>query len=53
VQDVFNQNQPGLQQLTDLTRNNVVNPLLNQFQQSSPVAGQANNYYSDVCPAST
>lgn len=48
VQDVVGQNQPGLQQLTDLTRNQVVNPLLGKFQSSSPVAGQANNYYSDV-----
>lgn len=48
VQSVVNQNQPALQQLTDMTHNSVVNPLLSQFQQSSPVAGQANNYYSDV-----
>jgi hypothetical protein len=48
VQNVFNQNQPGLQQLTDLTRNNVVNPLLGKFNSSLGTAGQANNYYGDV-----
>jgi hypothetical protein len=48
VQSVVNQNQPALQQLTDMTHSQVVDPLLSQFQQSSPVAGQANNYYSDV-----
>jgi hypothetical protein len=45
---VFNQNQPGLQQLTDLTRNNVVNPLLGKFGSSLGTAGQANGYYGDV-----
>jgi hypothetical protein len=48
VQNVFNQNQPGLQQLTDLTRNNIVNPLLGKFNSSLGTAGQANGYYGDV-----
>lgn len=48
VQGVVNQNQPGLQQLTDLTRNQVVNPLLGKFQSSLGTAGQANGYNSDV-----
>jgi hypothetical protein len=48
VQGVFNQNQPGLQQLTDLTRNNVVNPLLDKFNASPGPANQASGYYSDV-----
>jgi hypothetical protein len=48
VNSVFNANQPGLQQLTDLTRNNVVNPALSQFQTSQGPANQASGYYSDV-----
>jgi hypothetical protein len=48
VQSVVNQNQPALQQLTDMTHNEVVNPLLGHYQHSSPVAGQADNFYSDV-----
>lgn len=48
VQSVFNQNQPGLQQLTDMTRNDVVNPLLGKFNASLGTAGQANSYNSDV-----
>jgi len=48
VQSVFNQNQPALQQLTDLTHNELVNPLLGKFQQSMGPAGQATGYYGDV-----
>ena len=48
VQSVFNANQPGLQQLTDLTRGSVVTPLLGKFNQSLSTAGKANDYYSDV-----
>jgi hypothetical protein len=48
VQGVVNQNQPGLQALTDLTRNSVVNPLLGKFNSSLGTAGQANSYNSDV-----
>lgn len=48
VQSVFNQNQPGLQQLTDMTRNDVVNPLLGKFQSSLGTAEQARDYYSGV-----
>jgi hypothetical protein len=48
VNSVFHQNQGGLQQLTDLTRNNVVNPLLGKFQSSLGTAGQGNSYFSDV-----
>jgi hypothetical protein len=48
VQGVFNQNQPGLQQLTDMTHNQVVNPLLDQFHASQGPAKQAGGYYSDV-----
>jgi hypothetical protein len=48
VNSVFNANQPGLQHLTDLTHNSVVNPLVNKFQSSSGPAGQATGYYGDV-----
>lgn len=48
VQSVFNANQPGLQGLTDMTRNQVVNPLLGQFQSSMGPTGQANSYYGNV-----
>jgi hypothetical protein len=45
---VFNQNQPGLQQLTDLTHNELVDPLLGKFQSSLPGASQAQDYYKGV-----
>lgn len=48
VKSVVNQNQPGLQELTDLTRNNVVNPLLGKFNAGLGTAGAANGYYGDV-----
>jgi hypothetical protein len=48
VQSVFNANQPGLQDLTNLTRDKVVNPLLGQFQTSQGPANQASGYYGDV-----
>lgn len=48
VQNVFNQNQSGLQDLTNLTRNNVVNPLLGKFNSSLGTAGQANGFYGDI-----
>lgn len=48
VQSVFNANQPGLQQLTDLTRNNVVQPLLGRFNTSLAPANAASGYYGDV-----
>jgi hypothetical protein len=48
VQSVFNQNQPGLQQLTDLTHNDLVNPLLGKFQSSLGGANQAQGYYQGV-----
>jgi len=48
VQSVFNQNQPGLQQLTDLTHNELVNPLLGKFQSSLGGANQAQGYYQNL-----
>lgn len=48
VQNVVNANQPGLQALTDLTRNGVVNPLLGKFNASLGPSGQATSHYSDI-----
>lgn len=48
VQSVVNANQPGLQQLTDLTHNQVVNPLVSKFNSSMGGANQARDYYSGV-----
>lgn len=48
VASVYNQNQPTLQQTTDLQRQQVVNPLIQQFQQTTGPANQASGYYGDV-----
>jgi hypothetical protein len=45
---VFNANQPHLQQVTDMQRQSVVNPLISQFQNTTGPANQASGYYSDV-----
>ena len=46
--DVFNQNQPNLQATTNLQRQQVVNPLISQFQNTTGPANQASGYYGDV-----
>lgn len=48
ISDVYHANQPALQELTNTTRSNVVNPLIGKFQSSLGPAGQATGYYSDV-----
>lgn len=48
VQSVFNQNQPGLQQLTDLTRGSLIPSMLNKFNASQQTAGQANQHWSNL-----
>lgn len=48
VQGVFNQNQPGLQGLTDLTQKNLVPSLMGKFNSGLAGAGQAQGYYQDV-----
>jgi len=48
VQGVYNQNQPNLQATTDMQRQQVVNPLISQFQNTTGPANQASGYYSDV-----
>lgn len=48
VGDVFNQNQPGLQTLTNEQRSSVINPLISQFQNTTGPANQASGYYSNV-----
>lgn len=48
VQGVFNQNQPGLQGLTDLTQKNLVPSLMGKFNSGLAGAGQAQGHYQDV-----
>jgi hypothetical protein len=48
VANTFNQNQPALQDLTNQQRQQVVDPLINQFQNTQGPANQASGYYSDV-----
>ena len=48
VANVFNQNQPALQQVTNEQRQAVINPLMSQFQNTTGPANQASGYYGDV-----
>lgn len=48
VNNVFNTNQPGLQNLTNIAQNQAVPQLLQQFKASQPLADQASGYNSDV-----
>jgi hypothetical protein len=48
VQNVFNQNQPNLQALTNQVTGKVIPGLQNQVDQSGQTAGQAQGYYGDV-----
>ncbi len=48
VQSVFDQNQPGLQQSTDMIRNDLNPALMQKFQQGLGASQQATQYNSDV-----
>lgn len=48
VQSVFDQNQPGLNNMTKIAQQQVVPSLLAQTQASAPVAQQGNQFNSDV-----
>lgn len=44
VQDVFNQNQPGLDELTQFSREKVTNPLINDFGMTRQANNNARDY---------
>jgi hypothetical protein len=48
VANVYNQNQPNLQATTDLQRQQVVNPLISEFNSTLPTSTAASGYYGDV-----
>jgi hypothetical protein len=48
VQSVFNQNQPGLQNMTNMVQNDLNPALMQKFQSGLPVAQQGTQYNSDV-----
>jgi hypothetical protein len=48
VANVYNQNQPNLQATTDLQRQQVVDPLISEFNSTLPTSTAASGYYGDV-----
>lgn len=48
VQNVFNQNQPGLDRLTQMVQGDIVPSLSGKYKAGLPGVGQAQGYYGDV-----